>query len=167
MKKTFKILIFIFISVSAFGQTDSLICGEYRFVEKKGVHFWTNEYDFIVESYCDTVVFIILHLEKNHTAYFSNDTMLNPNSMLYTQFPKTFIGSWAIENDELIIQYDERWTYKSRRLSSYDEQIIIKEKLSTPMTQKFSFRVINDSFIRELNLVNESRNLKLELFIEE
>ena len=154
-------------TATAVGQTDSLISGEYRFVEKKGVHFWENEYGFLVESYCDTVVFITLHLEKNHTAYFSNDTMLNPNSMQYIQFPKTFIGSWAIENDTLIIHYDERWTYTSGRLLSYERQIIIKEKLSTPMTQKFSFHLIDDRFIRELNLVNELKNMKLELFIEE
>lgn len=72
MKQTFNILIFVFIAATAVGQTDSLISGNFEFLESKSLHYLTDEFG-NQQVYCDALVVIALSLETNHLAYFRND----------------------------------------------------------------------------------------------
>jgi hypothetical protein len=150
MKQIFNILIFVFLTETTVGQTDSLIIGNYEFLEQKGVHvfdqFGTQQ------VYCDTLVVITLYLDTNHRAYFRNDTILNPYSSSPPEFLKTLYGVWSVENDTLQIHLSE---FSISKLMFEEGQIIKKERLSIPIVQKYSFLIIDEMPNKELLLINE------------
>jgi hypothetical protein len=156
MKQIFNILLFVLLTATTFGQTDSLISGNYEFLEQKGVHvfdqFGTQQ------VYCDTLVVITLYLDTNHIAYFRNDTIINPFSHIPPEFIKTIYGKWSVENDTLQIHLLE---YSISKLTFEEGQIIQKEKLSIPIIQKYSYSMIDEIPIKELVLINEEYYWKL------
>lgn len=79
MKQIFNILAFIFISVSVFGQTDSILVGNYSFVEQRGIHVEPGMSigDLHVTSYIshvDTTITYSLLLDSNYKTTLEIDT---------------------------------------------------------------------------------------------
>lgn len=157
MKQTFKTLIFIFITSTAVGQTDSLISGNFEFLESNGLHYVFDEFG-TQQVYCDTLVVITLYLDTNHRAYFRNDTIMNPFSSNPPEFIKTLYGEWSLENDTLQIHLYE---FSISKLALETSQIIKREKLSIPIIQNYSFLIIDEILIKELLLINEEHHWTL------
>jgi hypothetical protein len=152
MKHSFIIPIFIFISVSLFGQPDSLIIGEYSRVEHKGLHFvpgsssgdlhWTSYI-----SHIDTIITHSLLLDTNHKAVLRTDTLFG----VFADFgPKIkLLGQWKLLNDTLHITFSELLTLWPILVNGEKPTPMI-ETLTTQITQKF---VLEFYDARILNLV--------------
>lgn len=157
MKHIFNILLFVFMTATVVGQTDSLISGSYEFLAPKSLHYYTDERG-NQQVYCDTLVVITLFLDTNHTAYFRNDTVTNPYSHFLPESIKTLNGKWSLENDTLQLHLTE---YSVAKIVVMDDQVAVKEKLSIPIVQKYSFSMINEIPVKELRLINEERQWTL------
>jgi hypothetical protein len=152
MKRLLNILPFIFISTSLFGQTDSLIIGEYSHVEHKGLHFvpgsssgdlhWTSYI-----SHIDTIIKHSLLLDTNHRAVLQTDTLFG----FFADFgPKIkLLGHWKRLNDTLHITFSESSTLWQFYVNGEKPTPMI-ETLTTQITQKFVLAFYDD---RILNLV--------------
>jgi hypothetical protein len=156
MKYIFNILIFVFLTATVVGQTDSLISGSYEFLEQKNLHYYTDERG-NQQVYCDTLVVITLFLDTNHIAYFRNDTVTNPYSHFLPEI-KTLNGNWRLENDTLLLHLTE---YSINKIFYVDNQVEVKKKLSFPIVQTYSFSMMNEIPVKELRLINEERQWTL------
>ena len=167
MNHSFIILIFIFISVSAFGQSDSLIVGKYSFVQEKGIHtvpgaIHGNLHYLPYISSVDTTITHSLQLEANYTSILRIDTVVGVKGFSFAPELK-WNGKWEIINDTLIVKLTELSTDYSNVHYFGEKPIPTIETMASPISFKFLVEYF-DNRIYELVLVNdEDRTTRFQI----
>lgn len=129
-----------------FGQSDSLIIGEYTFVEQKGIHVvpGLSDVDFHPTSYISHIDITItnsLLLDNNHNAVLQIDTT-SAGQFGFIKPELKWHGKWEIINDTLVIKF----TASSTLWPFY----FVEEKI-TPTIEKMTNQIIFMFVIKTYN----------------
>jgi hypothetical protein len=156
MKHLLNILTFIFISVSVFGQPDSILVGKYSFVEQRGIHVepgaWiSNSHVTSYITHADTTIEYSLLLDSNYNSILIIDTTFG----IFSGLPPylKWYGKWEKINDTLLITFTELytlWPYSfngetpTPTIEKMTSQIIFEFVIKTYDNRIYGLELIND-----------------------